>query len=205
VVALVLVGLYGWYVRSHLRAESIVDAEGLNPLRLRRFDWAVAHLVDDPPRLRIVLFQIVVGLGAILIGAVAFVDAVTDVARNAGIDEVMLALIVAPIATELPEGANAVLWVRQGKDTLAIGNITGAMVFQASIATLAALVLAPHEWVFRSGTQLAFSSALIAFLSTAAVFLPFALGRALRARGLLVGAAFYAAYLAIVAFAISSG
>jgi cation:H+ antiporter len=205
VVAVVLVGLYVLYVRSHLRAESIVDPEGLNPLRLRRLDWAVAHLVDDPPRLRVIVVQVVVGLLAIVIGAVAFVAGVTNLARGAGIDEVLLALIVAPIATELPEAANAVLWVRQGKDTLAIGNITGAMVFQASIATLSALVLAPHEWSFRSGTEVAFASSLIALLSTAAVFGPFAAGRSLRARGLLVGAGFYVAYLAVVAFAISAG
>ncbi len=45
-------------------------------------------------------------------------------------------LLVAPIATELPEKFNAVIWIRQGKDTLAMGNITGAMVFQASIPTV---------------------------------------------------------------------
>ena len=42
----------------------------------------------------------------------------------------MLTLIIAPLATELPEKLNSVIWVRQRKDTLAVGNITGAMVFQ---------------------------------------------------------------------------
>ena len=32
------------------------------------------------------------------------------------------------IATELPENVNSVLWIRRRKDTLAMGNITGAMV-----------------------------------------------------------------------------
>ncbi len=44
----------------------------------------------------------------------------------------ILALVIAPIATELPEKFNSVIWVRQGKDTLALGNITGAMVFQCA-------------------------------------------------------------------------
>ena len=205
VVAIILVGLYAWYVRSHLTADSTLDAEGLNPLRLRRLDRADAGQVDEPPRLRVVNVQLLVGVAAIVFGAVAFVDAVSDLARGAGLDEVLLALIVAPIATELPEAANAVLWVRRGRDTLAIGNITGAMVFQASIATLAALVFAPHAWAFHAGTQTAFASALIAFASTAAVFGPFILGRAMRASGLLLGAGFYVAYLAAVAVAISSG
>ena len=48
-----------------------------------------------------------------------------------GIGAAILALVIAPIATELPEKFNSVIWVRQGKDTLALGNITGAMVFQS--------------------------------------------------------------------------
>jgi len=38
----------------------------------------------------------------------------------------LLALVIAPIATELPEKFNSVIWIRQRKDTLAMGNITGA-------------------------------------------------------------------------------
>ncbi|HEY2915645.1 MAG TPA: hypothetical protein VGI98_00375 [Candidatus Limnocylindrales bacterium] len=205
VAAAVLFILYGWYVKGHLDAESSVEASDLNPLRFHRLDRARAHLLDDPPRLRVVILQLAVGLVAIIGGAVAFVQGVDDIARSAGLDQVLLALIVAPIATELPEAANAVLWIRQGKDTLAIGNITGAMVFQASIAASVALIFAPESWVFAPGTQLAFTSALIAFLSTAAVFGPALRGASLSGRGLLVGGAFYVAYLGIVAFAILGG
>jgi len=59
-----------------------------------------------------------------------FVSSVEQLARVLGADELMLTLIIAPLATELPEKLNSVVWVRQGKDTLAVGNITGAMVFQ---------------------------------------------------------------------------
>ena len=45
----------------------------------------------------------------------------------------VLSLVLAPLATELPEKANSFFWVREGKDTLALGNITGAMVFQSLI------------------------------------------------------------------------
>ncbi len=204
-VAVVLVFLYGRYVRAHFMAESSLAREGLNPLRLHRLDrrGPPAH-EGHPPRLRIVNVQVVVGVAAIVIGAVAFVNAVSDVARGAGLSEVLLALIVAPIATELPEAANAVVWIRQGKDTLAIGNITGAMVFQASIATLTALVFAPQAWTYGPGTELAFASAAIALASAAAVFGPFLAGRRLRATSLLLGSGFYVAYLAVVA-AVTNG
>jgi cation:H+ antiporter len=46
---------------------------------------------------------------------------------------VVLALILAPLATELPEKVNSFFWVREGKDSLALGNVTGAMVFQSTI------------------------------------------------------------------------
>jgi cation:H+ antiporter len=205
VAVVALFVLYGLYVKGHLDAESTVEASDLNPLRFHRLDRARAHLLDDPPRLRVVVLQLLVGLFAIIGGAVAFVHGVDDIARSAGLDQVLLALIVAPIATELPEAANAVLWIRQGKDTLAIGNITGAMVFQASIAASVALIFAPESWVFTPATTLAFTSAAVAFVSAAVVFLPLLQRRSLSGQRLLLGGAFYVAYLGIVAFAISRG
>src|SRR5215470_886970 len=60
----------------------------------------------------------------------SFSSASTEhLAHGLGADE--LTLIIAPLATELPEKLNSVAWVRQGKDTLALGNITGAMAFQS--------------------------------------------------------------------------
>ena len=50
-----------------------------------------------------------------------------------GIDALVLALILAPLATELPEKVNSFFWVREGKDALALGNVSGAMVFQSTI------------------------------------------------------------------------
>src|SRR5205814_6847189 len=86
VVAGVLIVLYGWYVKGHLEADSILEPEGLNPLRLRQLDRARAHLADDPPRLRIVNLQLLAGVVAIVVGAVAFVDGLTDIAPGAGPD-----------------------------------------------------------------------------------------------------------------------
>jgi len=201
VIAAALIYLYGRYVRSHLAAESSIGAEGLNALRLDRLDWQAPRDAESSPRLRIVSVQVLVGGGLIILGAVTFVGAVSDIARLLGVNQVLLALIVAPIATELPEAFNAIIWVRQGKDTLAIANITGAMVFQASIATIVALVFAPTAWTFAPGTRIAFASAAFAFLSTAAVFLPVFRTGQLRGRHLLVGIPFYGVYLALVAAA----
>ena len=75
-----------------------------------------------------VLFQLLVSLGGIVFGAHLFVQGITEVSIVLGIPAFVLSLVIAPVATELPEKFNSIVWVRQGKDTLALGNITGAMV-----------------------------------------------------------------------------
>jgi cation:H+ antiporter len=142
--------------------------------------------------------QVIVALAAIIGGAYLFVGAVSGIANSFGADEALLALIIAPIATELPEKFNSVIWVRQGKDTLAMGNITGAMVFQSAIPTSVALIFASSSWAISSDSLLAFASAGIAFASCAVIFLPLARGRSLHGRSLLVGGLFYAVYIALV-------
>jgi len=210
-VAILLLVIYGWYVKGHFEADPSIDVEDLAPLRFHRFDVGRTHPADGSPRLRIVNAQVLVALGLIVIGAVAFVDAVEHVASTLGVSQILLALVIAPIATELPEKFNSILWVRQGKDTLAMGNITGAMVFQSAIPVSVALIFAPHSWVvnFGSATEpgnlLAFASAGIAFLASAAIFLPMWRTGKLRGRGLLLGGAFYAVYLVIVGIGLASG
>jgi cation:H+ antiporter len=55
----------------------------------------------------------------------------------------MVALLLSPVATELPEILNAVIWVRQGKMALALGNISGAMMIQATIPSALGIFFTP--------------------------------------------------------------
>ena len=66
------------------------------------------------------------------------------VAEQLGVEPLVLSLVLAPLATELPEKANSFFWIRDGKDSLALGNITGAMVFQSTIPI--AVGLAFTDW-----------------------------------------------------------
>ena len=198
IVAVILIGIYAWYVKGHFEADASVDVEDLAPLRFRRLDRAAYADPSGAPRLRVVNLQVIAALGLIIVGAVFFVDAVEHMATTFGIDGALLALVIAPIATELPEKFNSVIWVRQGKDTLAMGNITGAMVFQSTIPTVVALVFASDSWVAAPGSYTAFASAGIAFLSSGFIFIPMARRGVLRGRGLLIGGVFYLAYLAYV-------
>jgi cation:H+ antiporter len=198
VAVVALIGIYAWYVKSHFEADTTVDATDLAPLRFHRVDRPGYRADPGSPRLRVVNLQVLVALGLIIGGAYVFVDAVEHISSAAGLDPVLLALVIAPIATELPEKFNSLIWVRQGKDTLAMGNITGAMVFQSCIPTAIGVLLAASAWTITQESLLSFASAGIAFLSTAAIFVPMVRRNALTGTGLLIGGLFYVVYLALV-------
>ena len=198
IVALVLILIYGWYVKGHFEDDPDVDLEDLAPLRFNRLDPATPNHPQAVPRLRVVNLQVLAALGLIIVGAFFFVGSVEHLAVTIGIDPVILALVIAPIATELPEKFNSVIWVRQGKDTLAMGNITGAMVFQSTIPTVVALLFAADAWHFSADSRVAFGSAAIAFIASAVIFIPMARSGRLLGRNLLVGGVFYLIYLGIV-------
>jgi cation:H+ antiporter len=194
----VLIGIYAWYVKSHFEADTTVDATDLSPLRLHRID--LPGFRDDPetPRLRIINLQVLVALAMIVGGAYVFVDAVEHISTAAGLDPALLALVIAPIATELPEKFNSLIWVRQNKDTLAMGNITGAMVFQSCIPTAIGVALAASAWTISQDSLLSFASAGIAFISTATIFVPMVRRGSLTGKHLLIGGVFYLVYIGLV-------
>jgi cation:H+ antiporter len=113
---------------------------------------------DDPPHMFQVVAQTLTGLGLLIGAAQLFVGSIEHLAHGLGTDELVLTLIIAPLATELPEKLNSVVWVRQGKDTLALGNITGAMVFQSM--PLVAFGMVFTDWRLTAPALLAMLAAL---------------------------------------------
>jgi cation:H+ antiporter len=118
--------IYVW--RTLVRGGETQPEETLNPLILER---RPERRTD--PSMALAAVQFLVGLGAMIGGAHLFVDEILNVAEDIGAEATVLSLILAPLATELPEKVNSFFWVREGKDSLALGNITGAMVFQSVI------------------------------------------------------------------------
>jgi len=127
---------YGIYVYVTLRTEGDLDGH-TRPLYL-----ASSH-PPNFPHLRWILVQIILSLGAIVFGAHLFVGVVQEVADFFGLPALVISMLITPIATELPEKFNSVLWIRGRKDTLALGNITGAMVFQSTFPVSVGLLLTP--------------------------------------------------------------
>jgi cation:H+ antiporter len=114
--------------------------ESLNPLIMEP-----RRTHDHDPSIGIAVFQVLVGLGAMIGGAHLFVEELLEVAEDVGVEPIVLSLILAPLATELPEKVNSFFWVREGKDALALGNITGAMVFQSTIPVGIGLIFTSWE------------------------------------------------------------
>ena len=100
-----------------------------------------------PENLATILLQLLIGFGLIVGGAKGFVYGVEHLAAWLGLSTLALSLLIVPVATELPEKVNSIIWVRRGRDTLAFGNITGAMVFQGSLLPALGILLTP--WVPR--------------------------------------------------------
>jgi cation:H+ antiporter len=193
---------YGIYVYRHFRgpADAPVEREAtgeeLGPLRLRKL---MARIIrggsawpPNPPSWASVT-QALVGLGGIIAGARVFVAGVDRVAHTFRVPELVLALLLAPLATELPEKFNSVLWVRRRKDTLAMGNITGAMVFQSSFPVSVGLLLTPWRL-----TGDALVAALVALTAGSILWVTLKVRGALAAKLLLLQGVFYAGYVVFV-------
>jgi cation:H+ antiporter len=130
-VAILLLLLYGVYMK--LKFSSEVEGEmGLAPL--------IFTPKSTVPSYVMIGVQGVIGLLALVGGAHLFVTAAKSLSSELAVSPLLLALVIAPLATELPEMSNSFLWLYQRKDTLAVGNVTGAMVFQGTFPVSVGLV-----------------------------------------------------------------
>lgn len=186
-VALVLISGYVLYVRRTLLSGGELEEVPERLLAMPR--------TSSPPTFAVAA-QTLVSLALIVAGAHVFVDAVEHTAGSLGIPAGLIALILAPLATELPEKFNSVFWMRDGKDTLAMGNITGAMMFQSTIPVAFGIAFTPWEL----GALNAFS-VILALASGGLVYLTLRRFGKLSIRLLLSCGAFYVAFVigAIVA------
>lgn len=145
-----------------------------------------------PNNMMVIVTQLLLGLGLLVAGAKGFIGGVEEASSLLGISALLLSLLIIPIATELPEKVNSILWIRKGKDTLAFGNITGAMVFQGTLLPAIGIMLTP--WVPRKEVLLGIMLTL-----AAAIWLRYLVAQGgLRVWHLLVNGAIYVAYLLLV-------
>ena len=175
---------YAVYLLRELRGAQVLSEHDLEPLKLRP---------NSDPGLLWPLLQTTLALGVIAVASKVFVGQLESIGTWAGLSPQLVALLLSPVATELPETMNALIWVRQGKERLALANISGAMMIQATIPT--ALGLFFTSWVF--SRELIVSG--VVTLAAVAVLLGLFSKDAVNARSLTPLAGLYAVFIAVIA------
>jgi cation:H+ antiporter len=174
---------YGVYLVRELRGAQVLSEETLEPLQF--------HPKGDPGLLW-PLFQTTLALVAIAVASKVFVSQLESIGMWAGLSPQLVALLLSPVATELPETMNALIWVRQGKERLALANISGAMMIQATIPTTLGLFFT--SWVF---SRELIVSGVITMVAVAILLRLFS-KNAVNARWLMPLAGLYAVFVAII-------
>jgi cation:H+ antiporter len=148
----------------------------------------------SPTTLAVVL-QTAATLVVIFLASQLFVRQLEWAGPAMGLSPIVVALLLSPVATELPEVMNAIIWVRQGKTPLALANLSGAMMIQATVPSGIGLLGTP--WHFDAPLILA---GIATMLSVTYLLVLFRTGKATPGR-LSVAAIFYVLFavgLAIV-------
>ncbi len=181
-IALFLLGYYVYYIVLTVKN----DVESHNKLDALYFT-RVGNMKTSMP---VIVLQIAVALAGIIFGAELFVGSIEAVSDLLGISALALSMIITPVATELPEKFNSIIWISKKKDTLALGNITGAMVFQSCIPVTIGILATSWELDAK-----VLASAAAALLSSAVVYLWIKIKGSLNPFPLLFGGVFYAAFI----------
>jgi len=138
-LGVLFIAAYALYVWRELKGgDTAPEEEVLEPLKFQ-------PRAADPDLWR-VLAQSGLALLVIAIASRIFVTQIEGIGLALGLSAHLVALMLSPVATELPETVNALIWVRQGKERLALANISGAMMIQATIPSSLALFFTP--WRF---------------------------------------------------------
>jgi len=188
-IAGLLLIIYLVYVIKTIRTASKIPEGGQEELQ----SLYLTNFIKFPEKFRLLLIisQFLLALGGIIILAHLFVEQIKFLSETFRINPLILSLIIAPIATELPEKFNSVIWIKNRKDTLAMGNITGAMVFQSCIPTAVGIAITP--WILETE---AWVNIIIVYLSVSVVYINIVANKGvLKPSALLSGGLFYLIYL----------
>ncbi len=151
-----LVVVYLCFIVVTLRDKSeMTVSEKLKPLYFQ--------YKEHSPRLHTILLQLFLALLLIVLGAHFLTGSIEEIAIILQMPAFVLSALLIPLVTELPETLNSVVWIRQGKDRLAVGNITGAMVFQSTLVPAVGIWMTPWNLTWEAMLTGALTLAAAAF------------------------------------------
>ena len=163
-IAIVLIISYLIYLMFTIRASAHLTLEGHGTHADSRL--AIGYLGFRYGKISILL-QLILSLLGLIYFAGIFIDGINNVATLYNLSPFILSLIIIPIATEMPEKVNSIIWLRHGRDTLAMGNITGALVFQGTLLPVLGILFT--DWSLTN--RLTFSSIALTLVATMWLFL----------------------------------
>jgi cation:H+ antiporter len=134
-IGILFLAAYAAYAWKEMGGEQEIDDEEPEPLKLSP--------TAPTANTWTAVLQTVAALGVIFAASRLFVGQLAVLGPFLGLKPQLLSLLISPIATELPETLNAVIWIRQGKVRLALANISGAMMIQATVPTAFAVFATP--------------------------------------------------------------
>ncbi len=190
IVAFLLIIGYIFYLYSTFKSESdsILHEERLH---LERFFGKILPISRFKSFFS--LLQVLIALFIMIKGAHGFVSALQHIAFTFGFDPLLFALLIAPVATELPEKFNSATWTFKGRDTLAMGNVTGAMVFQSTFPVSVGIIFT--DWNI---TGYALLSACLAILAGLIILGEIHFRKRISPLTLILSGSFYLVYAILI-------
>ncbi len=149
-----------------------------------------SYIMSCPANNFWITLQTLTGLALIVVGAHIFINFLTLLSIKSGLSSLVLALLLAPVASELPEKFNSVIWTIKGKDTLALSNVTGAMVFQSTIPVSIGLIFTQWHLGHTELLNIAFSLSMAVI-----VYITILTRKKLPSFMLMTGGIFYLIYI----------
>ncbi len=195
-VALVLVLTYFYYVLETVKASAALVKDGHATGESKALYLSLVF----KEHMFFVVVQLLLAVALIIIGAKGFVHGVEVLADILHVPVIALSLLIVPIATELPEKVNSILWIRKGKDTMALGNITGAMVFQGSLLPAIGIFLTP--WTLNITVL---TSSVITIMAAVWIYLLALRKRHISSLSLVLNGVLYLTFVGVVIYMVASG
>ena len=187
-IVIILAINYFFYVMLTIK-DSIVLPDGINITQATQ-KLAVNYLGLNSNNIWCVL-QLILSIMMMIYFAGLLIDNIHNITNIFHISPFILSLIIIPIATEMPEKINSIIWIRKRKDTLAVSNITGAMVFQGSLLPIMGILFT--DWSINNSLHIV--PLIVTVCATLWLYL---IRKNIKVWHLLVNGLFYIVFLSIL-------
>lgn len=193
VLAILMIVIYIFYVYSTLIEERENRYKG-EDLEKNLDPFLLSKIVPTlRPTIFLICLQLVLSLICLIFSAHHFVEVIKEVSTHLDFPAFVISLLLVPLATELPEKFNSWMWIRGNKDTLAVGNVSGALVFQSTFPVTVGLLFT--SWHITSAVS--YLTFIFCLISAMIVLVSLKLNK-LSYKTFLFGGLFYLAYIWLV-------